>query len=52
MSVGLDQDLIKELSTFVEAVFELFLSAEDGLIVPKASADVGLNMANERRNTS
>ena len=46
MSVSLDQDLIKELSNFVAVVFEVFLSAVDGLILAKASADMGLKMAN------
>ena len=46
MSVSLDQELIKELSNFVAVAFEVFLSSVDGLILAKASADVGVKMVN------
>ena len=45
MLVTLDQNLIKELSIFVAVVFQVFLSAVDGLILAKASTGVGLKMA-------
>ena len=37
---------MKELSNFVAVAFEVFLSAVDGLLLPKTAADVGLRMAN------
>ena len=46
ISVSLDRDLIKELSTFVAIAFEVFLSAADGLVLAKTKADVGQRMAN------
>ena len=46
MSVSLDQDLIKELSNFMALAFEVFLSGVGGLVLAKASTDVGLKMAN------
>ena len=46
MSVSLGQELSKELSNFVAVAFEVFPSAVDGLVLAKASADVGLRMAN------
>ena len=46
MSVSLDQEPIKELSNFVAAAFEVALLPVDGLVLAKASANVGLKMAN------
>ena len=44
--MSLDQDLIEELSNFVNVAFQIGLSAMDGLVLVKIAMDVALRMAN------